>query len=294
MPAPAGQSGPDADALDGAGLDGAGLGNAGLASPGRTLPGWLPGLIRLAAISAAGGVLSYEVMVLLGRPIVKYGPRIDVPIMEWTHRHQVEPWAAVMERLNKIPNTWTTWGACGAAAACLAASRHTRKWLPPSVLGSSIVVDHYVTIALRRKFGRPGPPTSPLGTYPSGGCDRVVLFYGLIANLAWREFSGSQRGRVMALGAMSLLAFNAAYCREYLSKHWFTDIVTGLIYGVVLYVPFAAAIWLIDGPPARPAGLDGPDAAARLDGRASGRERQGAAAGVGEAVSARPASEHSQ
>ena len=38
--------------------------------------------------------------------------------------------------------------------------------------------------------GRPG---NPLGTYPSGGTDRVVLFYGLIAHLLWREFSGSRQ-----------------------------------------------------------------------------------------------------
>jgi membrane-associated phospholipid phosphatase len=119
------------------------------------------------------------------------------------------------------------------------------------VLGAAILVDHYVTLALRRKFGRAGPPASPLGTYPSGGCDRVVLFYGLIANLLWREFSGSHRGRVIALGATSLLAFNAVYCRVYLGKHWFTDSVTGLLYGGLLYAPFAAAIRLLGGPPVK-------------------------------------------
>jgi membrane-associated phospholipid phosphatase len=261
-PAPAGEAGPDTTSPDTTSPDTTSpdttvsLPGGGPGTPERALPDWLPGLVQLGAISAAGGALSYELMVLLGRPIVRHGPGMDVPIMEWVSSHQVESWAAILERFNKVANTWTTWGGCGTAAACLATTWRTRKWLPPSVLGAAILVDHYVTLALRRKFSRAGPPTSPLGTYPSGGCDRVVLFYGLIANLLWREFSGSYRGRVMALSATSLLAFNAAYCRAYLSKHWLTDVVTGLLYGVLLYAPFAVAIRLIGGPPVRPSSPD--------------------------------------
>jgi hypothetical protein len=294
-PAPAGEASPDDP-----GPAGTGPRSAFNDGPERALPGWRPGLVELGAVSAGGGALSYGLMVLLGRPIVRHGPRIDVPIMEWTSSHQVEPWAATVERLNKIANTWTAWGSCGTAAACLATTWRTRKWLPPSVLGAAVLVDHYVTLALRHKFGRPGPPASPLGTYPSGGCDRVVLFYGLIANLLWREFSGSYRGRVMAVSATSLLAFNTVYCRTYLSKHWFTDSVTGLLYGALLYGSFAAAVRLIGGPPARPRGPEGAAPGHRLDGQAcaghpgrpSGGEREGAPAGVGEPVSTRPAGEH--
>lgn len=218
---------------------------------GTRLPTWLPGLTELGAVSTAGAALSYQTMVVLGRPVLKYGPAIDEPIMKWVSTHQVPQWAAVIERLNKVGNTWTTWGASGTAAACLAVAWPRHKWLPPSVLASAGLVDHYVTIALRRKFGRPGPPTSPLGTYPAGGCDRVVLFYGLVANMLWRQFSGTSRGKVVALGTLSVLCFNQAYCRGYLSKHWTTDIVSGLLYGVTLYAPFAVVIRLIAGPPVR-------------------------------------------
>ena len=47
---------------------------------------------------------------------------------------------------------------------------------------------------------------------------------------------------------MAALAFIQAYCREYLSQHWFIDIVTGLLYGVILLLPFIAAVRLAAGP----------------------------------------------
>jgi len=206
---------------------------------------WVPALIRLGAISGVGGVLAYEVMAKLAPSIIDHGLAIDEPIFRWTLSHQVDWWAAGMSRFNKIGNTWTAWGAVGSAAACLGFGWRRQRWLPPSALGTAILVDYCATHGLHRRFQRPGPPTSPLGTYPSGGTDRVVLFYGLIAYLVWREFSGSPRGRIWAIGGVSALSFIQAYCRQYLNEHWFIDIVCGLLYGALLLVPIVVAAQLI-------------------------------------------------
>lgn len=205
-------------------------------------PDWVPALIRLGAISGAGGGLAYWVMAKLGPPIVSHGLAIDEPIFNWTERHQVDWWAAAMSRLNKMGNTWTTWGAVGSAAVCLGVSWRRQRWLPPSALGAAILVDYCATHALHRKFKRLGPPTNPLGTYPSGGTDRVVLFYGLIAHMLWREFNGSPRGRIWAIGGVSAVSFIQAYCRQYLSQHWFIDTICGLFYGTMLLVPIIVAV----------------------------------------------------
>jgi hypothetical protein len=206
---------------------------------------WVPALIRLGAISGVGGILAYEVMAKLGPPIADHGLAIDEPIFHWIQRHQVDRWAAAMSRFNKIGNTWTTWGAVGSAAVCLGFGWRRQRWLPPSALGAAILVDYCATHGLHRRLKRLGPPTSPLGTYPSGGTNRVVLFYGLIAHLLWREFSGSPRGRVLAVGGVSALSFTQAYCRQYLSEHWFLDIVCGLFYGAMLLAPIVVAVQVI-------------------------------------------------
>ena len=212
------------------------------------LPDWAADLATLGVVTGAGGAAAYKVMELLGPAVIKHGPSIDEPIREWTVSHQVRRWADVMERLTKIGNTWTTWGAVGAAAAALAVAWPRRKWVPPAALGAAVLVDKYATLALRHRFGRLGPPGSPGGTYPSGGVDRVVFFYGLIAYLLWREFSGSRRGKAWAIGAVAALSFNEAYSREYLSKHWFSDILSGLLYGAILLAPSIAAVRLVAGP----------------------------------------------
>lgn len=217
-----------------------------------TMPDWASDLVKLGVVTGAGGVMAYKVMELLGPAVVNHGPAIDEPIQRWTASHQVKLWTDVTERLTKVGNTWTTWGAAVTAAATLGVAWPRRKWVPPAALVSAVLVDKYATLALRHRFGRVGPPDSPGGTYPSGGVDRVVFLYGLIAYLLWREFSGTPQGKAWAIGAVAALSFNEAYSREYLSKHWFSDILSGLLYGAVLLAPTIAAVRLVAGPAVTP------------------------------------------
>ena len=190
-------------------------------------------------------------MALLGLLVVHHGLAIDHPIYTWTTHHRVHPWVQVMDRLTKIGDTWTCWAAAAAAAVCLSVTWRTRRWLPPVVLAACIFVDHYTTLALRHTFHRLGPPDSPLGTYPSGGCDRTVLFFGLIAYLLWREFSGRRRTAIWAGATVAALGFNEAYSRVYLTLHWFTDALSGLLFGGLLLVVCIIAIRFVAGPAIR-------------------------------------------
>jgi membrane-associated phospholipid phosphatase len=213
-------------------------------------------IIGMLLILAVGAVAVYAVTCLLGVLVVHAGPTIDKPIYTWMIHHREHVWKAVMNRLTKVGDTWTTWGACAAAAACLAAFYRKDKWLPPAALGAAIVIDHFLTLALRHTFHRLGPPDSPLGTYPSGGCDRIFVFYGLIAYLIWREVSGRRSTAIWSAGVVTALAFSEAYSRFYLTLHWTTDILSGLIYGGLILAVFIVTIRLVAGP-GRPPGVSG-------------------------------------
>jgi undecaprenyl-diphosphatase len=159
---------------------------------------------------------------------------------------------ALMDRLTKIGDTWTTWGACAAAAVCLAVTWRDKRWVPPVALAAAIVLDHYTTLAIRHEFHRPGPPTSPGGTFPSGGVDRNAFLFGLIAYLIWREFSGRRTTAVWTAAVVAALTFNEAYSRVYLSLHWFTDTLSGILYGALLLAGMIVAIRLVAGRAVQP------------------------------------------
>lgn len=238
----------------------------GTPAAGRSsaLPPAVLGATRFLLIVVAGAVAVYGLTALLGLLVVHAGPTIDKPLLTWTTVHRVHEWAAIMNRLTKIGNTWTTWGAVAAAAVCLAVTWRRNRWLPPLALGAAIVVDHFTTLYIRHTFERPGPPDSPHGTFPSGGCDRIILFYGLIAYLLWYEFSRQRRAGIWAGATVAALAFSEGYTRFYLTLHWFTDVLSGWVYGSLLLLLFIVAVRYVEGSsggPGRP-GLRGtaPDA----------------------------------
>lgn len=204
----------------------------------------------LGTLAVLGAAVVFGLMCLLGVLVTHGGLGIDRPVFNLIQGHHEHIVKALMKRLTKIGDTWTTWGAAAAAAACLAVTWRSRRWVPPVSLAVLIVVDHYTTLALRHVFHRLGPPTSPLGTFPSGGCDRSIVFYGLIAYLLWREFSGQRSTAMLAGGAVAALGFNEAFSRVYLSLHWFTDAVSGLVYGTLLLAVFIVAVRVVAGRPA--------------------------------------------
>jgi membrane-associated phospholipid phosphatase len=128
-----------------------------------------------------------------------------------------------------------------------------------------ILTEHFVTIALNLTFHRPGPPGSG-GTFPSGGTDRAFAFYGLIAYLLWREVSRRRTGAIIATSVVVALGFNEAYSRLYLAVHWFTDVLSGVLWGCLLGFTFVLIVRLVAGP------VGAPEDAA-FPGRIPARER---------------------
>jgi membrane-associated phospholipid phosphatase len=222
-------------------------------------------LVRFWAVIFAGLVAVYAVTVLIGELAKHAGPTIDKPIWLWTYDHQVSQWITIMLKATEVGDKWTTWGAAITAAVCLTFIWRQKRWLPAVALGTLIVCDHYLTRALVHTIERTPPPGSS-GGFPSGGTDRAVVFYGLIAYLIWREVSGRRRTAILAGSVVVALGFEEGVSRGYLAVHWFTDILGGFIYGGLLLVVFVIAVQMIAGRPTiaaagagQHAGTDAPD-----------------------------------
>jgi membrane-associated phospholipid phosphatase len=216
--------------------------SAGRHGPPRSASSAVAEAARFCTVVIAGSAVTLAVMLLLGKLAAHAGPAIDKPFYQWIVGHRVHAWASLMRRATKIGNSQATWGAAGAAAACLAVTWRRRRWLPPLALGSLFVVNKLLSHTVHHVVHRVGTPTSPLGTFPSGGSARAVAFYGLIAYLLWREFSGSRRGAIWAAAAVAALGFNEGYSRGYLGLHWLTDVLGGWLYGCLLLAVFITAV----------------------------------------------------
>jgi membrane-associated phospholipid phosphatase len=229
--------------------------------PGRPAAQAVRAAARFLLLIVAGLIAVYLVMALLGLLVTHEGHFIDVPLNRWVSHHRVHQWAQEMSKATKVGDTWTTRGAALTAAVCLAVSWRRMRWLPQLALATLAVIQHPLTRLIHLTEPRVGPPGFVHGTFPSGGSERCVAFYGLIAYLLWREFSGRRRAAIWSGAAVAAIAFNEGYSRVYLGMHWATDALSGWIYGLLLLLAFVTAVRLVAGP----AGPAGRPAAARAE-----------------------------
>src|SRR5260221_11427425 len=135
------------------------------------------GSAQFGVLAVVGAIVVFGVMALLGLLVVYHGLAIDRPVFKWLSSHQVHAAAAAMNRLTKIGDTWTAWGAAIAAAVSLAVTWRGKRGLPPVALASMIVIGHFTAVALRPVFHRHRPPATPVRSFPSRGGRRVIVFF---------------------------------------------------------------------------------------------------------------------
>jgi hypothetical protein len=220
-----------------------------LRAPGLGSAAGLPEPVRLIGVAVVGWIAAFAFMLVLGAAwVVHDGPSIDRPIYSFAIHDRIPDWTSVMTQLTKIADLPESLVVAAVAAVWLARRWDQRKWVPPLILATTVLVDHLLTIALRGAFERAGPPNSPGGTYPSGGCERAILYFGLIAYLLLRQVGWRRNRTIWAAAVVAALAFNEAYTRIYLTLHWFTDAVSGLIYGALVLAAVILAIRMVIGP----------------------------------------------
>jgi hypothetical protein len=171
---------------------------------------------------------------------------VDWPVFRWQQAHQVHWWTSVNNVLTLMGNRPETKTLCVVAGVGLAVVwRHGRWWIPPSVIAAAFVVEKYAQKWLALAVHRGHPPTT-LGTYPSGGCARLIAIVGTIVFLVLVTWEPRRRVRVAAWTVFTGAVLVEGYTRIYLLKHWATDVYGGWLFGLLLLVVLCATtrVWV--------------------------------------------------
>jgi membrane-associated phospholipid phosphatase len=109
-------------------------------------------------------------------------------------------------------------------------------------------LEHQMQHTLKLLAHRGHPPTT-LGTFPSGGCARLLCVAGLAIYLLLRYFNAN-RSRI-GVGVWTLFGvavYIEGFARVYLSQHWVTDVIGGWIVGAMLLAVMVGAAMVLDHP----------------------------------------------
>lgn len=160
-------------------------------------------------------------------------------------------WSALMVALTQMSNVLEYKVVAALAAVVLAVAYRRHWWRPVLLLGCALVVERQLRVAWSVIIDR-GHPPAQTGTFPSGGCTRLLVVYGVILALllaVWAPRSGTARR--VAWTVFAVLAFLEGYSRVYLSKHWISDVVSGWLLGLLMLGCLWAA-WSMLRPPDLP------------------------------------------
>jgi len=200
-------------------------------------------------LGAIGTGIAAGITYLLGL-ITRHTGTFDLAVFRWTaikvnraiqaNGTVYSDWHRIAQLMTDPGNKHQIWIVTTICALALAFAYKERFWVPPLVLFCAVLAQHYLQIWIGNAVHRGHPPTT-LGTYPSGGISRIIAIYGLIAFLALIRFTPARRWVVVTWTVVALLTVQESYSRWFLQKHWMTDIIGGIIFGLLLLAAYTIA-----------------------------------------------------
>jgi membrane-associated phospholipid phosphatase len=198
-------------------------------------------LVVLLAASAAAVIVPWP----FGRFARRTTLSIDLPFYRWSQRHIH---SGAWHHLNAVATHTGNRGTIkivAIAAAVIFAALWARRgfWIPPLVIFVAFGFEKYGQNVLAKVVARHATPKfADLGTFPSGGCARVITVYGIIVYLALLTWPALSRGwRVGGFTLVAVLAWMEGYTRLFLLKHWVLDVVAGWLFGALMLLALIAA-----------------------------------------------------
>jgi len=224
-----------------------------LQAAGSAIVGPLGRPAAAAAVLLAGVSATVAICWPLGRLARRFEPQIDVPLFRFAQGRHTHVWDRINDGLTLMGNRPEIKAVCLVSAVALAVLWRRRGWwIPPVVIGVAFFAEKFGQTVLAKVVDRGHPPTT-LGTYPSGGCARLIAIYGAILFLVLLTLPRATRAARFAIWTLlSLAAFVEGYTRIYLLKHWFTDVIGGWIYGALLLSVLVAATATLVGKRGEP------------------------------------------
>jgi membrane-associated phospholipid phosphatase len=171
---------------------------------------------------------------------------VDWPVLTWVGPRRNPSFEEVNWFYTALgdrgPLKWVT----VAGAVVFAVLWRRRFWIPLVAVLAQFPLEQYVQAVVTGMVDRGHPPTG-LGSYPSGGVARVVMVFGTLALFAALTWRMSRRAHVVLGTIVLVLATVEGYSRIYVQKHWFTDVVAGVLFGPALFAGFALAVCVLAG-----------------------------------------------
>ena len=169
---------------------------------------------------------------------------LDESVFRYFSTHQSPTMTSAMGVLTQMGNRWLVKDVVVVAMVILGMLWRRHWWVPAVVLTTSYAAEKSLQDILGKVVDRDHPPTG-LGTYPSGGCARLIAVYGVVWLLVLLPSRGHPRPRRRIVGAgwmvLGVAAAMEGFSRIYLLKHWSSDVVGGWVFGVLLLGVIAAA-----------------------------------------------------
>jgi undecaprenyl-diphosphatase len=193
-------------------------------------------LVLLRAI--APGLVLWLAIVAFGRLLV--GPLVGWNRSESAWNRLLEDtrtaaWDTVTSVWSHIGNTEIIIGVCVLAVAVV--WWRTRRWWFAVVPAIAISLQATIFVTATLLTDRPRPavphldPAPPTSSYPSGHVGAAVALYGSLAIMATRIERTWLRRTVIVV--CSVIPFLVAYARLYRGMHHLSDVVVGVINGLV-------------------------------------------------------------